>query len=74
MLGAGRSGVQIPVWARYFIVLKNVQNGSRAHPASYLMGTGVLSRGKCGWGMTLTTYLRRRADVMNEWSSTSTPP
>jgi len=53
MLRAGRSGVQIPEWARYFLFPKKVQNGSRAHPASYSMGTGVLSRVKSGWGMKL---------------------
>jgi hypothetical protein len=72
MLGAGRSGVQIPVWARYFFF--KVQSGSRPHPASYSMGTGFFLGRKSGWGMTLTTDLHRRADVMNEWSSTSTPP
>jgi hypothetical protein len=38
---AGRSGDRILVGARDFSVL-NVQTGSRAHPASYSVGTGVL--------------------------------
>ena len=32
-----------------------VQTGHRAHPASYTMGTGSLSRGKSGRGVALTT-------------------
>ena len=46
VLGTGRYGVQIPVCARYFLFLKNVQNGSRANPTSYSMGTGFFPEGK----------------------------
>jgi hypothetical protein len=55
MLKAGRSAVQIPVWARYFLFLKKVQNGFSVHPASYSMDTGFFPGGKNGWGMTLTS-------------------
>lgn len=39
---------------------QNVQTGSRAHPASYLMGTGVFSWGWNGQGVNLTTDLQFR--------------
>jgi hypothetical protein len=38
-LRTGRSGDQIPVWARFSAP---VQTGPEAHPASYTMGTGSL--------------------------------
>jgi len=44
-LTEGWSGVRISVWKRDCSLLQTVQPGSGAHPASYLMGTGVLSRG-----------------------------
>jgi hypothetical protein len=40
-LRAGQSGNRIPVGARFFVA---VQTGSGAHPASYTMRTGFLSR------------------------------
>ena len=39
---AGGSGDLIPLWARFSA---SVQTGLGAHPASYKMGTGPLSRG-----------------------------
>jgi len=33
-----------------------VQTGPGAHPASYTMGTGSLSRGKSGRGVALITH------------------
>ena len=44
-LGAGRSRVGVLVEASDFSALHNAQTGSGAHPASYSVGTGVLSRG-----------------------------
>jgi hypothetical protein len=41
-LRAGQSGDRIPLGARFFVP---VQTGPGAHPASYTMGTGSLSRG-----------------------------
>ena len=38
---AGRSGVQIPVWATDVSILQIVQTSSGAHPASYSMRTGA---------------------------------
>jgi hypothetical protein len=49
--------VRSPTGAEDFSSSPCVQTGSEAHPASYPMGTGVLSRGvKLGWGVTLTTH------------------
>jgi hypothetical protein len=46
-----------------------VQNGSGAHPASYQMGSGALSRSKAA-GARLTTYLLLVPKSKNEWSYT----
>jgi hypothetical protein len=43
-LRAGRSRFAIPVGARD-LSLENVQAGFGVHPASYSVGTGVVSRG-----------------------------
>jgi hypothetical protein len=42
LLQAGRSGDRVPVGARFFTP---IQMAPGAHPASYTMGTGSLSRG-----------------------------
>jgi len=42
---AGYFGIKIPPEEKDFSLLQNIQTGSRAHPASCAMGTGVLSRG-----------------------------
>jgi hypothetical protein len=50
-LRAGESEVRISAEARYFSILHIVQTGSGVHPASFSMGTGILSRGRGGeWG------------------------
>ena len=41
-LRAGGSGVRIPVGVNRFLLSKNVQTGSEAHPVNYLMGTGIV--------------------------------
>ena len=41
---AGTFGVRFPPGATYFSILQNVQSFFGAHPASYSIGTGVLSR------------------------------
>jgi hypothetical protein len=43
-LRTGRSGARIPVETSEFSLLQNVQIGFGPHPASYSVGTGVLSR------------------------------
>ena len=53
---AGRSGVRIPVGAGDFSVSQNLQTGSASHSALYLMGAEVLSRGKSGRGVKLSTH------------------
>ena len=57
MLRVGRSGVRMPVRNIDFSLLRNVQNGSGSHLASYSMGTAVLCGGQSGRGLKLTTHL-----------------
>jgi hypothetical protein len=52
---AKESGVRLPVEARDFSFLCNVQISSVAHPASYPMGTGASWGGRRG--MKLTSHL-----------------
>jgi len=52
-LRAGRSGDRISVWARFSAP---VETGPGAHPTSYTIGTGSLSRGANGRGLALTTH------------------
>jgi hypothetical protein len=42
---------------KYLFLLCNIQPGSRALPASCLMGTGVLSKGWSIWDVILTRQL-----------------
>ena len=51
--GAGRSGVRIPVAARFSAP---VQTGSGAHPATCTMGTGSFPGIKSGRGVTLNPH------------------
>jgi hypothetical protein len=53
----GQSGVWIPAVAADFSHLQNVQTSYVRHPASYSMGTGVLSQRYSSWGMKLTIHL-----------------
>ena len=53
-----QSRVRILAGARGFCFLQNVQNGSGAQPASYSVGTRVISWRYCGQGTLLTTRLR----------------
>jgi hypothetical protein len=48
---------RIPAQARDFLFLKTVQTGSGAHPASYSMGTRVLSQESGSQGIKLTIHL-----------------
>jgi hypothetical protein len=50
-----------------------VQTGPGAHPASYTMGTGSLSRGESGRGVALTTHPHLVPRLKKESSYTSTP-
>jgi hypothetical protein len=73
-LWTGPSCVWIPVGARDFPLLQNVQAGSVCYPASCSMGTRVfILRSKMsGQGMRLTTYLH--LVLRCEWNYTSTRP
>ena len=53
MLRAGRSGDRILLGVRFSTP---IQTGPGAHPASYKMGTGSLSRWKSDRGVALTTH------------------
>ena len=55
MLLTGWSVVRIPVGERDFSVFQNFQTGSGAHPAFYLIGTGLLPWDYSVRGMKLTT-------------------
>ena len=56
-LRPGWSGVRIPLGGKDFYLLQNVLTVSGAHPASYSVGTGVLSQGSSSRGVNLITYL-----------------
>ena len=64
MLLAGQSRAQIQTWREDFSFLQNIQTSSGDHPASYSMGTVVLSQGYSSWS----------TKIKNTWSYTSTPP
>jgi hypothetical protein len=66
------SRIRFPVRAGNFSLHHRVQNGSRAHPVSYPMGTkgsfrGVKATGAWSWPLPSS------AEVKNAWSYTSTP-
>jgi hypothetical protein len=67
--------VRSPTGAEDFSSSPCVQTGSEAHPASYPMGTGVLSPGvKCGRGVTLATHTHLVPRLRMSRSCTSSPP
>ena len=74
MLRVGRSGVRMPVRNIDFSLLRNVQNGSGSHLASYSMGTAVLCGGQSGRGLKLTTHLHPLPRLRMNGVITSTPP
>jgi hypothetical protein len=55
-LRVGRSGVRIPVQPIYISPLQSIQTGFGAHPASYSMVAGVLSRWYEGRHVMLNTH------------------
>jgi hypothetical protein len=59
-------GFQIPVGARDFSSLQNVQTGCGAHPSSYSVGAGPRPE--------VSHTPASSAGVKNEWSYTSAPP
>ena len=72
-LRAGRSGFRIPIAARDFVPLQNVQTGSGAHPASSLIRTEVLPREIKRSGHKINLSYPPSAEVTNQWSYASTP-
>ena len=54
----GQSGVPTQAEAIDCSLLQNVHPGSEAHPASYSMGTEVVSRGLSDRNVMLTTHFR----------------
>jgi hypothetical protein len=67
--------VRYPTGAEDFSSSLCVQTSSGAHPASYPMGTGVLSPGvKCGRGVTLTTHPHLVPRLRMSRSYTSSSP
>ena len=66
---AGRSWVQIPVEATFYL-LHNVKTGISAHPAPYSVGTGH----HCRPQRDVNHSPQSIAEVRNEWSDTSAPP
>jgi hypothetical protein len=59
--------VRSPTGAEDFSSSPCIQTGSKAHPASYPMGTGALSPGvKRGRGVMLTTHPHPVAEVKYE--------
>jgi hypothetical protein len=67
------SRVRFPEGAGNFSLHHRVQNGSRAHPDSYPMGTRGTSLGVKRPGREADHSSPSSAKVKNEWSYTSTP-
>jgi hypothetical protein len=57
-----------------FSLFKNVHTGFGAHPASYLMCTGVISSVVKQPGLEVNNSSPSSAEVKNEWSYTCPPP
>jgi len=72
-LGAGRSGVRIPVWVGNFSFLQTVQIGREAHPTSFnwyrVSFLGIIQT-----GCEVNNSPPFDATFKNEWKYTSTPP
>jgi hypothetical protein len=67
------SRVRLPAGAGNFSLLHRVQNGSGAHPASYLMSTRGSFPGSKVAGREVDYSPPSSAEVENAWSYTSTP-
>lgn len=68
--------IQFESWQgqRNSSLLKTIMTRSRAHPASYSVGSGALSPGVNTSDMRPTTQPASSAKVKNEWGYTSPPP
>ena len=58
----------------FFFLLQNVQTSSGAHPATYLIGTGVRSQAVKWQEHKVNHISTSSAEFKNEWSCTSSPP
>ena len=67
MLWDAQPSVRIPVQARDFTLVQNVYTSCGALPASYSVGTVVLSRCTAVKGVTLTIQPPVSAKVKNAW-------
>jgi hypothetical protein len=68
------AGVRSPAGSRDFSVLYNVQTSSGAYPASYTMGTGVVSMGVKRQGCKAHHLPPPSAEVKNDGATSSLPP
>jgi len=57
-----------PGWGKRFSLLQTLPHRLGAHPASYSMGTGVLSRGQSSWGMKRTS-LPHHVKIVQSYTS-----
>ena len=60
-------------WSKIRVFSAPVQTGPGAHPASYKIGIGSLSRGQSGRGVALTTHTHLASRLKKGYSYTSTP-
>jgi len=70
----GRYGFRIPEGQVIWFFIFGTQIGSGAHPASYSMGRGVLSRGAKHPGCDFDHSPPCSYEVKNEWRYISSPP
>jgi hypothetical protein len=75
MLRAGRSQVRVPAEERNASLLPDIQTGTEAQSASYLMDAGgVLSAGIKRTGRKVNKSSSSHADFKNDWHRTATLP
>ena len=68
---AERSVDGIPVGRRFSTFVQTVPG---AHPTSYTMGTGSLSRGQSGRGVAITIHTSPTPRLKKEWNFNSAQP
>jgi len=72
-LWVGQPWAQIPIEARDFCHVQNIQTSSEAYPASYLVGNGFLPGVKWMKNEVVNYSSPSIADIKN-WGYTSSPP
>ena len=73
-LRPGWSGVRIPLGGKDFYLLQNVLTVSGAHPASYSVGTRVVSQQYIGWDVKLATSLHLVSRLRMSGAAPPPPP